>query len=108
MVPSLLCVSAKIMIGCIIYTIGGLLSVCVNLMGYGFTPDSLAWKSIEILDSLPLSEKKMVRKTLKRKCKTMSLLSSEDHQQHVDKRWDDPAKSHGGKLLQLTKSCSQL
>ncbi|XP_058214173.1 uncharacterized protein LOC131325757 [Rhododendron vialii] len=46
-----------------------------------------------------LSEKKIVRKTLKRKCRSMSVLSLEDHKQHVDRRWEDAAKSHGAKRI---------
>ncbi|KAI8553584.1 hypothetical protein RHMOL_Rhmol05G0027200 [Rhododendron molle] len=44
---------------------------------------------------LSLSEKKTVRKTLKRKCRTMSVLSLEDHQQHVGCRWEDDVKFLG-------------
>ncbi|KAI8553587.1 hypothetical protein RHMOL_Rhmol05G0027400 [Rhododendron molle] len=52
---------------------------------------------------LSLLEKKIVRKTLKRKCRSMSVLSLEDHKQHVDRRWEDAAKSHGAKRI-----CRQL
>ncbi|XP_058214167.1 uncharacterized protein LOC131325756 isoform X1 [Rhododendron vialii] len=52
---------------------------------------------------LSLSEKKIVRKTLKRKCRSMSILSLEDHKQHVDRSWEDAAKSHGTKRI-----CRQL
>ncbi|KAI8553586.1 hypothetical protein RHMOL_Rhmol05G0027300 [Rhododendron molle] len=52
---------------------------------------------------LSLSEKKIVRKTLKRKCRSMSILSLEDHKQHVDRRWEDAAKSHDAKHI-----CRQL
>ncbi|KAH7852726.1 hypothetical protein Vadar_028395 [Vaccinium darrowii] len=44
-----------------------------------------------------------VGKTLKRKCKTMSLFSLEDDQQHGVKRWGDAAKSLGRKRI-----CRQL
>ncbi|KAI8553581.1 hypothetical protein RHMOL_Rhmol05G0027000 [Rhododendron molle] len=52
-----------------------------------------------------LSEKKIVRKTLKRKCRTMSVLSLEDHQQHVGRRWEDDVKflGDGGHILYLSK-----
>ncbi|KAH7853040.1 hypothetical protein Vadar_032519 [Vaccinium darrowii] len=43
---------------------------------------------------LSLSKKKIVRKTLKRKCRTMSVINLEYHQ-HVDNRWEDAVKSHG-------------
>ncbi|KAI8553583.1 hypothetical protein RHMOL_Rhmol05G0027100 [Rhododendron molle] len=52
---------------------------------------------------LSLSEKKIVRKTLKRKCRTMSVLSLEDHQQHVGRRWEDTVKFLGAKRV-----CRQL
>ncbi|XP_058214169.1 uncharacterized protein LOC131325756 isoform X3 [Rhododendron vialii] len=52
---------------------------------------------------LSLSKKKIVRKTLKRKCRRMSVLSLEDHKQHVDRRWEGAAKSHGAKRI-----CRQL
>ncbi|XP_058214175.1 uncharacterized protein LOC131325758 isoform X2 [Rhododendron vialii] len=48
---------------------------------------------------LYLPEKKIVRKTLKRKCRSTSVLSLEDHKQHVDRRWEDAAKSHGTKPI---------
>ncbi|KAH7851369.1 hypothetical protein Vadar_010639 [Vaccinium darrowii] len=50
-----------------------------------------------------LPEKKIVRKTLKRKFRTMSVLSLEDHQQHVSRRWEDDAKFLGAKRI-----CRQL
>ncbi|KAH7851283.1 hypothetical protein Vadar_009427 [Vaccinium darrowii] len=52
---------------------------------------------------LSVLEKKIVGKTLKRKCKTMSLFSLEDDQQHAVKRWGDAAKSLGRKRI-----CRQL
>ncbi|KAH7851926.1 hypothetical protein Vadar_018423 [Vaccinium darrowii] len=48
-------------------------------------------------------EKKIMRKTLKRKSRTMSVLSLEDHQQHVGRRWEDVAKFLGAKRI-----CRQL
>ncbi|KAH7851142.1 hypothetical protein Vadar_007763 [Vaccinium darrowii] len=52
---------------------------------------------------LSVLEKKIVGKTLKRKCKTVSLFSLEDDQQHGVKRWGDAAKSLGRKRI-----CRQL
>ncbi|KAH7851711.1 hypothetical protein Vadar_015663 [Vaccinium darrowii] len=46
-----------------------------------------------------LLEKKIVRKTLKRQSRTMSVLSLEDHQQHVGRRWEDDAKFLGAKRI---------
>ncbi|KAH7850572.1 hypothetical protein Vadar_000038 [Vaccinium darrowii] len=48
---------------------------------------------------LAVLEKKIVGKTLKRKCKTISLFSLEDDQQHGVKRWGDAAKSLGTKRI---------
>ncbi|KAH7850705.1 hypothetical protein Vadar_001820 [Vaccinium darrowii] len=53
------------------------------------------------IPSLP--EKKTLRKTLKRKSRTMSVLNLEDHQQHVGRRWEDDAKFLGAKRI-----CRQL
>ncbi|KAH7864384.1 hypothetical protein Vadar_028997 [Vaccinium darrowii] len=46
-----------------------------------------------------LLEMKIVRKTLKRKCRTMSVLSLEDHQQHVGRRWEDDPNFLGAKRI---------
>ncbi|KAH7852735.1 hypothetical protein Vadar_028528 [Vaccinium darrowii] len=52
---------------------------------------------------LSVSEKKIVEKTLKRKCKTMSLFSLEDDQQHGVRSWGDAVKNLGRKRI-----CRQL
>lgn len=54
--------------------------------------------------TVSLPQKKMVRESLQRKCKTLTV-DFEDHRQHFGRRCEGTAKILGGKCLQLIKCC---